>query len=112
MKALKIDTDGAMQPVGITGETIEDQNDCIYSLLGGYFEIVRLGQDAAMLVDEEGLLKALPVNAMAMMISNYPMLVGTALIVGMMPTEDGDVFTDCPARFFRFVDTINLINEK
>lgn len=112
MKALKIDPDGTMQPVEITGETIEQQNESIYQHLGGYFDTVRLSDDAIMLVDDEGLLKALPINAMAMMISDYPMLVGTALIVGLMPTEDGDVFTDCPARFFRFADTINLINEK
>lgn len=112
MTALKIDPDGTMKPVEITGETIEQQNESIYSYLGGYFDTVRLSDDAIMLVDDEGLLKGLPMNPAAMMVASYPMLVGTALIVGLMPTEDGDVFTDCPARFFRFADTINLINEK
>ncbi|MBP0976225.1 MAG: DUF3846 domain-containing protein [Oscillospiraceae bacterium] len=95
MKALRIDTDGKMQTVEITGETISAQNDCIYAMLGGYFDIVRLGGgDALMLVDDEGLLKGLDENCTAMMIANYPMLVGTALIVGLMQTDDGDVFTD------------------
>ena len=106
MKALKIDTDGTMQPVGITGDTIEQQNDSIYEHLGGYFDTVRLSDDAIMLVDDEGLLKCLPMNPAAMMISGYPMLVGTALIVGLMPTEDGDVFTDCPQRFIHFAESI------
>ncbi|HAM68529.1 MAG TPA: hypothetical protein DCP68_02795 [Ruminococcus sp.] len=106
MKALKIDTDGTMQPVGITGDTIEQQNDSIYEHLGGYFDTVRLSDDAIMLVDDEGLLKCLPMNPAAMMISGYPMLVGAALIVGLMPTDDGDVFTDCPQRFIRFAESI------
>lgn len=59
-----------------------------------------------MLVDDEGLLKCLPMNPAAMMISGYPMLVGAALIVGLMPTEDGDVFTDCPQRFIRFAESV------
>lgn len=104
MTALKIDPDGTMQPVEITGETIEQQNDCIWSHLGGYFDCVKLSDDAMMLVDDEGLLKGLPHNPMAMMISGYPMLVGAALIVGLMPTEDGDVFTDCPERLMCFAN--------
>lgn len=106
MTALKIDPDGTMQHVGITGETIEQQNEGIYSYLGGYFDTVRLSGDAIMLVDDEGLFKGLPINPAAMMISGYPMLVGVALIVGLMPTEDGDVFTDCPQRFIRFAESI------
>lgn len=109
MKALKITPDGTMQPVWITGETIEQQNESIYSYLGGYFDCVKLSDDAMMLVDDEGLLKGLPMNPAAMMVASYPMLVGIALIVGLMPTEDGDVFTDCPARFFRFANNYNLI---
>ena len=109
MKALKIDTDSKMQPVTITGGTISEQNDSIYSYLGGYFDTVRLSDDAMMLVDDDGMLKGLPVNTMAMMIANYPMLVGTALIVGLKHTEDGDVFCDCPHRFFRFADEIKRL---
>lgn len=106
MTALKIDTDGTMQPVEIAGDTISEQNDSIFRLLGGYFDTVRLSGDAMMLVDDEGLLKALPMNPAAMMVASYPMLVGVALIVGLMPTEDGDVFTDCPQRFLRFAESV------
>ena len=55
-----------------------------------------------MLVDDEGLMKGLPTNVLAMMISGYPMLVGTALIVGTQETPDGDVFCDAPERFVKF----------
>ena len=106
MTALKIETTGTMVPAEITGKNISEQNDSIYSYLGGYFDTVRLSDDAMMLVDDEGLLKGLPVNAMAMMIAHYPMLVGTALIVGLKHTEDGDVFCNCPYRFFRFAEEI------
>ena len=111
MTALKIDTDGTMQPVGITGDTIEQQNDSIYSFLGGYFDTVRLSDDAMMLVDDEGLLKGLPENPAAMMISGYPLLVGVALIVGLEDTPDGGVFVSCPDRFLRFADTIAKLQQ-
>lgn len=101
MTALKIDPDGTMQAVEITGETIEQQNDCIDAHLDGYFGIVRISDDAAMLVDDDGLLKAKPINPVAMMLANYPMLVGVALIVGLEDTPDGEIFTDCPDRFLK-----------
>jgi hypothetical protein len=113
MKALKIDVCGTMELAEITGETIEQQNGSIYSLIGcdcDCFATVRLGEDAVMLVDDEGLLKGLPVNAMAIMISDYPMLVGTALIVGIDVTADGEqAFGSCPARFLRFADQIGKL---
>lgn len=107
MKALKITPDGEMAAVAITGENIEQQNECIYQHLGGFFTVVRLGEDAVMLVDDDGLLKSLPVNAMASMIADYPFLVGTALIVGIDVMADGEqAFGSCPARFLRFADKI------
>lgn len=113
MKALRINPNGRLTDIEITGESIEQQNECIYKHLGGYFETVRLRcKDAILLVDDEGLLKRLPINRIAMMISSYPMLVGPALVVGLTPTEDGDVFTDCPDRYFRFADSIRAITGK
>lgn len=112
MKALKINVNGRMKIVDITGETIEEQNQSIYKYLGGYFDIVRIGNDAVMLVDDNGLLKNLRPNTMAEMIAERSLLVGTALIVGIMPTDDGEVFTDCPERYIRFRDTINMIYGK
>lgn len=100
MKVLQINTDGSrlMQDIG---GTIEEQNERIWNMLGGFFDIVRLGKDAAMLVDDEGFLKHLPLNPAAMMISGYPELAGTALIVGVRMTDDGEIFTDCPELYER-----------
>ena len=102
MKVLQINTDGSrlMQDIG---GTIEEQNERIWNMLGGFFGIVRLGKDAAMLVDDEGFLKHLPLNPAAMMISGYPSLAGTALIVGVQMTDDGEIFTDCPQRYHDLV---------
>ena len=82
MKVLQINTDGSrlMQDIG---ETVKDQNERIWNMLGGFFDIVRLGKDAVMLVDDEGFLKHLPLNPAAMMLSGYPMIAGTALIFGV-----------------------------
>ena len=109
MKAVRIGVDGVMQAVEITGKNIEQQNDSIHKMLGGYFECVRLAYDAVMLVDDEDLLKGLPENPSAMMFARSPMLVGTALIVGAAAAEDGEVFTDCPERFLCFADKIARI---
>ena len=102
MKALKIETDGSRELVDITGATIEEQNDCIYDILGNFFDTVMLAHDAMMLVDDEGLLKGLPINLAATMLSGYPMLAGTALIVGLEDTPDGKTFTDVPEHYRKF----------
>ena len=99
MKALKIETNGKIELIEITGNTVDEQVDCIWGILGGYFDIVRLAYGAVMLVNDEGLLRGLPVNQMAMRISKYPMLVGTALLVGLEMTDDGEIFASCPERF-------------
>jgi len=106
MKAIKIETDGSIGAVEITGDDVSAQNDSIYKHLGGYFEIVRLGRDACLLVDDEGLLKGLQQNLLAMMISGHPLLVGTALIVGTRPGPEGDEFCDAPERFVKLADEI------
>lgn len=107
MKALRIDTDGTMQMVDITGSTIKEQNDCIWGILGGYFDCVRMTVDAKMLVNDEGALNDLPANPAAMLISGYPLLFGTALVVGLEDTPDGAVFTDCPHRYTFFAQKEN-----
>lgn len=107
MRAVKIETNAGISVVEITGESIEQQNDSIYKHLGGYFDVVRMGRDACMLVDDEGLLKGLQPNQMAMMISGYPLLVGTALIVGTRESDDGDEFCDAPERFIKLSAELN-----
>lgn len=96
MKALKIETDGSRELVDITGATIKERNDCIHEILGNIFDTIMLAHNAMMLVDDEGLLKGLPLNLAAMMISGYPILVGTVLIVGLEDTPDLKTFTDVP----------------
>lgn len=99
MKALKIDVLGFMELVDITGSTVEEQNDCIWEILGGYFDIIRIPWGAVMLVDDEGILKGLPDNPVAARIAGYPVIAGTALITGIEDTPDGEVFTDCPEHY-------------
>ena len=99
MKALRIDVDGTREMVEITGDSIEAQNDCIWEMLGGYFDCIRLAFDGVVLVDDEGLLKDLPLNPAAMLITGYPAIAGTALIVGTKDTPDGEIFTDCPEHY-------------
>ena len=107
MRAIKIEPDSDIRVVEITGQNISEQNNSIHEYLGGYFDVVRMGRDACMLVDDEGLLKGLTQNMLAMMISGYPLLVGTALIVGTRPGDDGDEFCDAPERFIRLADELN-----
>lgn len=106
MTALKINTDGTMQPVEVIGKSIEKQNGCIYGYIGGHYDIIQLAPDAVMLVDGDGHIKGLPLNPAAMMISGFSVLVGAALILGQKYTPDGGIFTDCPERFVRFADRI------
>ena len=84
----------------IAEHTLEDELHALQTLVGGYIECVRLTDEAAMLVDEEGLLKGLPRNDLASLIAQRQ-IVGTAVIVGIAHTADGDVFCDCPAHMIR-----------
>ena len=86
--------------VTIAANTVEDELHALQKIVGGYIECVRLTDEAAMLVDEEGLLKNLPRNELASLIAQRP-IVGTALIVGIAHTDEGDVFCDCPAHIVR-----------
>ena len=86
MKALKIE--------GCTVVAIEIENtlEALQHAVDGYIEAVTLiPGKAVMIVNEEGLLRNLPPNPAASMISNTK-IVGTAIIVGV----DGEEFTDVP----------------
>lgn len=63
----------------------------LQELVGGYIEPVRLHDNGVMLVDEDGLMKGLPLNPMASVIAGTK-IVGTAVIVG----QEGAEFTDAP----------------
>ena len=105
-KAVLLDAhDVSISVTDITGNSYHDENECIRSKIADdceLYEIVRLGSNLCMLVDEEGLLKRDPiVNLLASIIySGFPPLpiVGNALIVGLTRNEDGEeIFTDAPA---------------
>ena len=112
MRAIKIEPEGETAVIEITGSDVEQQNDSIHEHLGGYFDIVRLGPDACLLVDDEGLLKELQPNPLAMMITGHPMLVGTALIIGTQPGPEGEEFCDAPERFVKFAQDMQQIDQK
>ena len=97
--------DASISVTEITGETPHDENACIRSKIAAdcsLYEVVRLGSNVCMLVDEEGLLKREPiVNPLASIL--YPgfppsPIAGNVLIVGLTRNEDGEeIFTDAPS---------------
>ena len=100
MKALKIEN-RKVTLIGIDSTSAETELKAMQKAVGGYIEPVRLSENAVMLVDEEGMLKELPQNALASLIAQQ-MIVGTVLIVGTETDADGEtVFTNCPERFVK-----------
>jgi len=96
MKALKIALD-TMEVVEINGyDELKAQLD------GGWIEGLRLSDDAFAYVDEEGIMKGLPYNAVATELCTRlktglqqgDFIKGTMIVVGA-PDDNGDE-TDCP----------------
>ena len=90
-----------MKVLEIRGELTridEIKNDlrALQHAVDGYIETVWLSENAVMIVDEEGLLKGKPYNALASLIART-CIYGTALIVGTA----GEEFTDCPYEYIR-----------
>ena len=83
--------------VGEPWEVAEIENDlsALQHEVGGYIEAVTLCTDAALIVDEEGLLKEKEYNTNLAGIH----IVGTALIVGV----DGDEFCDVDTTLINFL---------
>lgn len=105
MRALKIEH-RKHTLIEIDNSTPRKELDALHKEIGGYIELVRLSRDAAMIVDEEGLIKGLWQNPLASLVAGR-LIVGTALIVGMVGSPDGDLCTDVPQRFLdRFEDNI------
>jgi len=96
MKALKI-TMETMEVVEING-----YDELKSHLDGGWIEGLRLADDAFAYVDEEGIMKKLPYNAVATELCTFletglqqgDFIKGTMIVVGS-PDENGDD-TDCP----------------
>lgn len=98
MKTLKIEN-RKVTLIDIDNGTPETELHAMQAAVGGYIEVVRISDDAALLVDEEGLLKVLNQNALASLVSRQQ-IVGTALLVGVETDADGEqVFCDCPERY-------------
>lgn len=116
MLAIKITTDGGIKPVTLSED---DQCRSIWKELDGYFEIVRIGGNAALLVDDEGILKGKPGNLVADRIANRVGLVGDALLVGLCMTPEGEDFCNVPnwclnlliCDSFTADDAVNLIGK-
>lgn len=86
MKVLKL------EGLSITETEIENTLEALQAAVDEYIEAVTLVQDrAVMLVNEEGLLRDLPLNPVASAVANTQ-IVGTAIVVGV----DGEEFTDIP----------------
>jgi len=98
MKALKIEN-RKVTLIDIANSTPDEELHAMQTAVGGYIEVVRISEDAALIVDEEGLLKALNQNALASLVARQQ-IVGTAVIVGLDVNADGEtVFCDCPERY-------------
>lgn len=79
--------------------SIQQETRDLQRLVGGFLEVVSLADDAALLVDEEGLIKCHAINRAASMFAGQ-MIVGPAVLVGIAQNADGECyFTDFPRRF-------------
>lgn len=95
MKALKLE-DRTVELIELDSTSIEAELKAMQQAVGGYIESVTIAEDAALLVDEEGLLKDLGQNALASLVARQQ-IVGTALLVGI----DGERFCDPPERYVK-----------
>ena len=85
------------EPVGRL-RRIGNSLEQLQAAVGGYIEVVRIAEDAAIICNEEGVLMRLPYNCNVCGCD----LVGTILVVGV----DGEEFTDVPltlAEWERFI---------
>lgn len=95
MKALKLEG-RTVELIELAGTNTETELKAMQQAVGGYIECVTIAEDAALIVDEEGLLKGLDQNALASLVARRQ-IVGTALLVGI----DGERFCDPPERYVR-----------
>lgn len=95
MKALKLEG-RTITLIELDSTNTETELKAMQQAVGGYIECVTIAEDAALLVDEEGLLKALSQNALASLVARRQ-IVGTALLVGI----DGERFCDPPERYVK-----------
>lgn len=98
LNVLKIDG-CTIESVKLPAKDVTTTLHALQDLIGGYIEVVRIAEDAALLVDEEGLLKGLSINISASALAMRK-LVGKAALVGMTRNDIGEiVITDYPMRY-------------
>jgi hypothetical protein len=64
-------------------EIIENELEPMQKIVGGYIEVLRVGDDILLICNEEGLLQQLPPNFR----TQYGMIVGNVIFVGEKGTE-------------------------
>ena len=81
------------RPEDITGHVVylENDNETIQNVVGGYYTMVKLASDLAVLCNEEGMIHHLPYNCSLFGQHFF----GTLMFVGL---KDGD-FADYPGDF-------------
>lgn len=78
---------------------VENKLEALQDVVDGYIEQITLIQGkAAMLVNEEGLLRGMPSNTLASLVAGIS-IVGPALLLGV----DGEEFCDISEEIKRFV---------
>ena len=75
MKALKIEN-RKVTLTDIPNGTPDEELHALQNEIGGYIEVVRISEDAALIVDEEGLLKVLCQNALASLVARQQIVTG------------------------------------
>ena len=73
---------------------IENTLEALQNLVGGFIEVVPMAADAAIVVNEEGIIRDLPYNTCYC----GQFLFGTMVFVGV----DGEEFSDVPISFEEF----------
>lgn len=98
LNVLKIDGCN-IESVKLPAKDVTTTLHALQDLIGGYIEVVRIAEDATLLVDEEGLLKGLSINIQASSLAMRK-LAGKAALVGMTRNDIGEiVITDYPMRY-------------
>ena len=95
MIVYRLTTDDAMERLELNDGAVVK---ALQEAVGGPFEIVRLSDYTGFIVNEEGQLQALAVNALASVIASRP-LFGPVVAVGFESTPKGEDFTSTPAWF-------------
>jgi hypothetical protein len=82
MKAITIKVDGSREIWDLAPDDADRYTQVRAAIGGGYVEALRIASDTYLMVDEEGRLKDLPLNAQATRLYNLDAIVGDAVLIG------------------------------